>query len=258
MNPQSHRYCTLSLRRGQGEEFQDELGLDWLDYGARMYDAQLGRFHVIDMLADTFHFQTPYSYAINNPIKYIDYMGLGPEIIPNAQFYIDVKVSFGPQLGGSLSILGLSLGFKLQAAAVEGSRRFYLQYNSATGWSIDTDGEKNNINYHANGSAVFWSGSTIEQYKITEHPAFAKAITEVQRLLTNEITTRDSEGKKTEETIKVEAAGFSINPLLVGFEVTVGAEGRYIPALKVAMSDEELGKGGKENQEKQIEVQEPN
>jgi hypothetical protein len=34
---QSHRCTTLSSRRGQGEVFQDELGLDWLDYGARFY-----------------------------------------------------------------------------------------------------------------------------------------------------------------------------------------------------------------------------
>ncbi|MCF8381867.1 MAG: hypothetical protein K9H49_20030 [Bacteroidales bacterium] len=53
-------------------------GVNWYDYGARMYDPVLGRFFTLDLLAETYNHQTPYSYAVNNPIRFIDWMGMGP------------------------------------------------------------------------------------------------------------------------------------------------------------------------------------
>lgn len=45
------------------------------DYGARFYDAQLGRFHTQDKFAEKYHTVSPYQYGLNNPIKYIDENG---------------------------------------------------------------------------------------------------------------------------------------------------------------------------------------
>ena len=58
-----------------GKEFQPEFGLDWLDYGWRMYDPALIRFHTKDRYAEDFTEWSPYHYAKNNPILNIDIMG---------------------------------------------------------------------------------------------------------------------------------------------------------------------------------------
>jgi len=58
-----------------GKELQNDFGLQWCDYGARFYDAQIGRFHVPDAYGEKYYSLSSYQYTANNPINSIDING---------------------------------------------------------------------------------------------------------------------------------------------------------------------------------------
>ena len=58
-----------------GKELDRMHGLDWYDYGARHYDAVLGRWMCVDPLAEKYDNVGSYIYCKNNPIAFMDMNG---------------------------------------------------------------------------------------------------------------------------------------------------------------------------------------
>jgi len=81
-NSYQRSYSKANNFKYNGKEGQE--GTGWYDYGARNYDASLGRWFNIDPLAERAVNWTPYRYAFNNPLRFID---------PDGRFELDKETA---------------------------------------------------------------------------------------------------------------------------------------------------------------------
>ena len=86
-----------------GKEKQEQTG--WYNYGFRQLDAVLGRWHVIDAMAESFASMSPYVYGLDNPINVIDVMGLY-----SSYTYAAKEVNYGYAGSGSMDFIARGIG----------------------------------------------------------------------------------------------------------------------------------------------------
>jgi RHS repeat-associated protein len=107
------------------KEIQDDVvagkKLDWYDYGHRFFDPVLGRFFSIDPFADGFEMVSPYQYAFNNPIRWIDLDGLegvNPGTSDPALGFLEAKRQMN---GGRLSERDLAFAMEISSKQSKGT-----------------------------------------------------------------------------------------------------------------------------------------
>lgn len=89
-----------------GKEWENEMGLNFYDYGARMQDPELARWHNVDPQADLYELCSSYAYGLNRPNSLRDPDGKGvldvikgfvASTLDNSSLgFIDLRSAFAP------------------------------------------------------------------------------------------------------------------------------------------------------------------
>ena len=146
-----------------GKELLTDKGLNLYDYGARHYDATIGRWHTPDPMAEKYANCSPYVYCANNPIRLIDPYGLAWKStysidhhgrkIPNGYEWVPEDESYDEE------------GFLLPGL-----------YHQAIFFSENNDftAEKEGYNIGASTATVYLADGTVQNFKATTYPSDTK------------------------------------------------------------------------------------
>ena len=98
-----------------------------LDFGARIYDSRLGKFFSIDPKSSIFCWISPYSFAGNSPIFYLDYEGLS------------INGGFSVENNSSQAVILVGNGLEIRTTLNTQTNKVHTDYYQGTNTNLQGD-----------------------------------------------------------------------------------------------------------------------